>query len=191
MRLADLWSAASFVTTLRLVVAVTAPFWASWSTAWLVYLAAITSDVLDGLIARRTGTETRAGAAYDAWVDKILHVNLGWALAVADRIPDPWLLAWCARELIQGPLVPVLVRRFRLAASPPNRTSFAGRLTAFALSTAVLLTLLERPALLPTVVAGVAGAWAGLAYARRHLFPGAASPAPSLEVPVERDGRAA
>jgi len=115
-------------------------------------------------VARRMGCATRSGAAFDAWVDKTLHVNLAWALAVADRIPDWYVAAWCARELIQGPSVVFLMHRFRTATAPPPRTSLLGRATAVTLSASVLAVLLGYDALYLTIVTGVLGTLAGLHY---------------------------
>jgi CDP-diacylglycerol--glycerol-3-phosphate 3-phosphatidyltransferase len=145
------------------------PLWLGGPWLLPLYVLAVLTDVVDGAVARRTGTATRAGAAFDAWVDKILHVNLGWALAVADLIPDVWLLAWFARELIQAPLVFVLIHRFRTAKAPPPETSLLGRATAVSLFLAVVVTLAGADATLPTAATGVLGLSAGIQYALRYL----------------------
>lgn len=168
-RFADLWTPPSLVSFARLAVGATAPWWGLGEHAWAIYLLAVGSDVLDGALARRTGTATRGGAILDAWVDKILHVNLGWTLAVADRIPDAWMLAWCAREIVQAPSVFVLVHSFRVASAPPPSTSGLGRLTAVALALAVTLVLVGLDATVPTAVTGVAGTVAGVRYLRKYL----------------------
>ncbi len=164
MRLQDLATAAGGITLFRLVLAAGAPWWATGPLALLVYLIAIGSDVLDGEVARRTGTATRAGAAFDAWVDKALHVNLGWTLAVRDLVPDWFMLAWCARELLQGPFVPFLVHRFRTAKTPPPATSGWGRATAVALFASMVVVLLGYDGTVPTVLTGVLGTIAGVHY---------------------------
>lgn len=165
MRLHDLLTLPSALTLLRLLLAAAMPFWVGGPWVLPMYLLAIATDIFDGVLARRTGTATRAGAAFDGWVDKVLHVNLGWALAVADVIPDWFLLAWCARELVQGPLVPVLVHRFRTAKAPEPRTSFLGRATAVLLFGSVVLVLVGRDATALTLLTGAAGLAAGLQYA--------------------------
>lgn len=185
MRLSDLYTVPSAITFGRLALAVGMPFWVGGPWILPAYLLAIATDILDGVVARRLGRSTRAGAAFDGWVDKILHVNLGWALAVADQIPDWYVAAWCAREIIQAPLVFVLIHRFRTAKSSPNATSVIGRATAVSLFVAVVLALLHRDALLPTVLAGVLGSASGLHYAVRHLRP---LPAPAPPAPGYREG---
>lgn len=169
MRLQDLVTAAGGITLFRLVLAGAAPWWATSRLALLVYLIAIASDVLDGEVARRTGTSTRAGATFDAWVDKALHVNLGWTLAVRDVIPDWFMLAWCAREILQGPFVPILVHRFRTGKAPVPRTSPWGRATAVALFLSVGVTLLGRDATVLTVLTGILGTIAGIRYLSVYL----------------------
>lgn len=169
MHLKDLWTLPSALTLVRLVLAVGMPFWLGGPWVLPLYVLAVLTDVVDGMLARRTGTATRAGAAFDAWVDKILHVNLAWAMAVADLIPDVWLLAWFARELIQAPLVFVLVHRFRTAKAPPPRTSVLGRVTAVTLFGSVVLALAGLDATLPTLVTGILGFTAGIQYAWRYL----------------------
>ena len=64
----------------------------AWSTALagLVLAAAITTDVLDGLLARRRGTETAAGRVFDHTAD-CLFVTSGLA-GGAFRGVFPWVL---------------------------------------------------------------------------------------------------
>lgn len=169
MRLADLWTVPSAITAVRFVFAATVPWWFEHPAALAIYVTACVSDMLDGEVARRTGTCTRAGAVLDAWVDKALHVNLGWSLALADRIPDAWMLAWCAREILQAPMVFVCAYRFRTATSVPPATTLWGRATAVSLFAAVCATLLGFDATFATVVTGVCGVVAGIDYGWRYL----------------------
>lgn len=168
MRVSDLWTPAGALTTVRLVMAATLPYFLH--TAWVLplYLLAVGTDVADGAVARRFGHATRAGAAYDAWVDKSLHVNLGWALAVADRVPDWYMLCWFAREIIQLPMHFFLMHRFRVAAAPPPRTSGWGRATAVVLALAFVGALAgaEGSAVVCalTVASGVLGTIAAVDY---------------------------
>src|SRR5687768_3388979 len=100
MHIRDLWTLPSALTLLRLGLAASMPFCVGGPWLGPAYALAIATDVLDGILARATGTATRAGAAFDGWTDKILHVNLGWALALADVIPDWYVACWCAREVV-------------------------------------------------------------------------------------------
>jgi phosphatidylglycerophosphate synthase len=172
MRFGQLANAAGALTLARLPVAVAAPFLLDTPYLLPAYLLAIASDIADGLVARRTGTESPAGAALDAWMDKILHVNLAWTLAVADRIPDVWMLAWFARELLQIAMFGQLLHRFRTGKAPPPATTLLGRMTAIALFAAVTCVLLGHDATLLTVLVGVLGVAASGQYARIYLWPG-------------------
>lgn len=134
-----------------------------------LYLFAIWTDVADGYVARRWNHATRAGAAFDAWVDKALHVNLGWAMAVADIVPDWFMLCWFSRELIQLPMHFFLMHRFRTEEAPPPRTSAWGRATAMTLALAFCVVLGGWPAssaaLWLTGLTGALGVVASLHYA--------------------------
>ena len=126
--------------------------------------------MLDGPIARRTGRVTRAGATLDAWADKALHVNLAWHLTLLGLIPAWWMLAWFSRELVQLPMIPVLIHRWRTLQGEP-RTSRWGIATAVALAFAVCAVLVGRPSVSLTVLVGVLGLLAGADYGRIHLSP--------------------
>ncbi len=168
MKWSHLYTPAGAFTTLRLLMAGTLPY--ALGTPWLLplYLFAVWTDVADGYVARRWGHATRAGAAYDAWVDKALHVNLGWALALADIVPDWFMLCWFSRELIQLPMHFFLMHRFRTEQVPPPRTSAWGRATAITLFLGFFVVLGGWPdsvlALLLTVATGVLGTIASVDY---------------------------
>jgi hypothetical protein len=170
MSLRQLWNLAGALTFLRLLIAAAMPFAlrAGWGIP--VYAFALATDIVDGWVARRTGTASAAGAAFDGWVDKTLHVNLAWSLAVADRMPDAWMLLWFSRELIQVAMHPILMHRFRLGTGPPPRTSLLGRITAVLLSLCVVMVILGHDATVPSALTGIAGAAAGLHYGWIHLL---------------------
>ncbi len=167
MRFSDLATAASALTTLRILLAAALPLLPrSW---WLpVYVVAVATDVIDGVVARRTGKACAAGATLDAWADKILHVNVAWTLANAGLIPASWMLAWFAREILQAAMIPALVHRWRIGVGQP-KTRMAGRLTTILLALATVLALLGHPSLLLTVTIGALGLLAGTDYARLHF----------------------
>jgi phosphatidylglycerophosphate synthase len=168
MRLRDLLTLASAISTLRLGVAVAMPFLVEGPWALPAYLFAIGTDVVDGIVARRTGTASDAGAAFDAWLDKILHVNLGWALAVRDVVPDWFMLCWFTRELLQIAMFPFLMYRFRVGTGPRPKTSVWGRATAIVLAVAMVCVLAGLDGTVPTLLTGALGLVAGIDYARIH-----------------------
>lgn len=169
MSLRHLWNLAGALTLLRLLIAAAMPFVVPTPYVLGVYGFALLTDVVDGWVARRTGTASAAGAAFDGWVDKTLHVNLAWSLAVADKMPDVWMLAWFSREIIQVVMHPVLMHRFRTGKGPAPRTSLLGRATAVLLAVCVVLVILGIDATIPTILTGIAGAAAGLHYGWIHL----------------------
>src|SRR5688500_11856941 len=87
LRLRDLFHRAGLLTVARLPLAFVFPFVASdrWLSL-LVYLVAIGTDVLDGIVARRSRTASHTGSAMDGALDKVFHVNAAWSLAVVDVI---------------------------------------------------------------------------------------------------------
>lgn len=88
---------ANALTAARALLAVPFAFLMARADAWsaalagLVLAAAITTDLLDGLLARRLGTATAAGRVFDHTVD-CLFVTTGLA-AGALRGVFPWILA--------------------------------------------------------------------------------------------------
>jgi phosphatidylglycerophosphate synthase len=168
MRFSHLWNLAGFLTGARLVAACAMP-WLE-PTAWLlpVYVLALVTDVLDGWVARRTGTASAAGAALDAWVDKILHVNLLWSLTLAGRLPVMWMPALFARELLQAPMIPLLVHRFRTLRGPPPAASWFGRGTTIGLACTTVSAIVGHPSQVLAGVTALLSVCAGLDYARVH-----------------------
>ncbi|MEN9787695.1 MAG: hypothetical protein RLZZ299_2959 [Pseudomonadota bacterium] len=168
MRFSHLWNLAGLLTGLRLAVAVGVP-WLE-PTPWLLpaYLAALGTDVLDGVVARRTGTASAAGAALDAWVDKILHVNLALTLGVAGKMAWAWMPALFARECLQALMIPLLIHRFRTLRGPPPATSHLGRAAtiALALTMGLLVAGVSAPALM--ALTGVLSVASGLHYGWVH-----------------------
>jgi cardiolipin synthase len=169
MSLRHLLNLAGALTLSRLFIAAAMPFVIAAGWGLPVYLFALLTDVVDGWVARRTGTASAAGAAFDGWVDKTLHVNLAWTLAVDDRMPDVWMLLWFSREIIQVVMHPVLMHRFRTGAGPAPQTSLLGRVTAVLLAICVVMVMLGLDATLSSFLTGLMGAAAGLQYGWVHL----------------------
>ena len=143
LRPRDLWNVAGALTLLRLPLTLIFPFVASDPTmALVVFVLAELSDVVDGAVARRTGTVSETGAFVDGWLDKIFHVQAGWSLWLAGHIPAWWLLLWFARELLQVWTVPWYVRRYLRGEAPPVTSVALGKANTVALAVAFLATLL-------------------------------------------------
>ena len=110
LALSDALNLAGLITISRLPIAIAYPFLAADHRValGLLLLAALT-DLLDGVVARWTGTQSHTGAVLDGWIDKVLYVNIAWTLVLLHDVPAWWMLAWFSREILQGFFVPVLV----------------------------------------------------------------------------------
>jgi len=145
LRWTDLANAAGAVTVGRLAIAVAFPLLLiDRRLALLAYGVALVSDVVDGTVARHTGTVSHTGAVLDGWVDKILHINGAWAMVLHDLMPAWWMALWFSREIVQWLMFPILLHDFRRGRVRTYTTSLAGRLTAVLLALAFVLTLLQE-----------------------------------------------
>jgi len=167
VRLSDLATAAGAFTLSRIALAASVPLLPR--ELWLpVYLLALATDVVDGVVARRMGTASPAGATFDAWADKILAVNVGWTLVNAGVVPAPWLLAWYSREILQVPMVLALAHRWRTGVGRPE-TRLLGRATTITLAVTTVAALMGYASFPLTVLVGCLGAAAATDYARLHF----------------------
>jgi cardiolipin synthase len=172
LRLGDLANAAGAITIARLILAVTfplimhAPDWALFA-----YVVAVISDVVDGNLARWTGTASHTGGVLDGWVDKILHINVAWSMVLHGLMPGWWMWLWFSREIIQGGMVIWLTGRFHRGEVQVQHTSLPGRITAVSLAAVVVLTFLGHTttALCLTWCTGAAGIVSGVGYFFRAL----------------------
>ena len=172
LRLNDLLNPAGYITGLRLIVAVSFPFFAhNPSVALGAYLFAILTDMLDGAVARHLKQSSHTGAFLDGWVDKILHINAAWAMTLHGYMPGWWMWMWFSRELFQWSMAMTFVADFRTGSVRQQHTSFAGKSTATLLFACFVTTLLGLPSFAwpLTILTGLCGAWAGYGYLRRHL----------------------
>ncbi|MBE0416237.1 MAG: CDP-alcohol phosphatidyltransferase family protein [Coriobacteriia bacterium] len=95
--LQDVWTVANVITVLRLLLI---PFFFSVllsdrahanTLAFALFAAAASTDWLDGMIARRTGTVTALGKAIDPLVDRLLLASGVTGLYLIGRVPL-WLV---------------------------------------------------------------------------------------------------
>ncbi len=173
--LRDLLNPAGALTLARLPLAALFPFVADQpALAFGVYALAMLTDVVDGEVARRTGTTSHTGSLLDGFLDKVFHVNAAWALVLADAMPGWWMLCWFSRELLQIWMVPWLWSDYIRGIDRPTRSLPAGKLLAMTLAAAFAATLL-RP-LVPaldllatglTPLIGLGGLVIGGVYLRR------------------------
>ena len=69
--------------------------------AGVVFTAAGMTDVLDGIIARKTGSITRLGRIIDPLADKLMQITAFTCLAIAEIIPAWVILILAAKEFVQ------------------------------------------------------------------------------------------
>jgi cardiolipin synthase len=99
----DIYTVANVITVLRLVLI---PFF-YWALVWggndtlalALFVVTASTDWLDGLIARRTGTVTKIGKVIDPLVDRLLIAAALVGLYVTDRISLWLLLLLVARDV--------------------------------------------------------------------------------------------
>lgn len=172
LRWSDLANPAGALTVARLGIAVAFPLLVqSPRVALWAYLIALLSDVLDGSIARRTGTDSHTGAVLDGWVDKILHINGAWALVLHGMMPGWWMWLWFSREIIQWLMFPVLLHDVCKGRVRTYTASLPGKITAVLLAVSFVLILIGQPAAaLPLAwLVGGFGAIAAVGYLKRAL----------------------
>lgn len=92
----DVWTVANVITVLRLLLI---PFFftvllsgRSDVLAFVLFASAASTDFLDGMIARRTGTVTALGKVIDPLVDRLLIASGVLGLYLVGRLPL-WLVA--------------------------------------------------------------------------------------------------
>lgn len=164
---------AGLLTLSRLPIAVVYPFVAGRESVALgLYLLAAATDLLDGWVARRTGTTSHTGAVLDGWIDKILYVNIAWTLVLLHDVPGWWMLCWFARELIQGVFVPVLVPLYYRGLPEPRASTALGKLTTWLVGISLVASLLDVwwVGAVLTPLAGLSGTAASVEYLRRELI---------------------
>lgn len=172
LRLIELMNLAGLLTLARLPVALVFPFFADqpWPALGL-YVLGVGTDVIDGLIARRTGTTSYTGAMVDGWMDKLLHAVVALSLVAYDRMPAWWLLLWFSREWVQLIMVFFLLGAYLRGEFKPRGANRLGKNTTVALSLALVATMLGLDSLaLPlSVLTGVFGLLASGSYLRQVL----------------------
>lgn len=140
-----LLSWAGFFTLVRMPLAVVFPFLLvrDTSSALIVYLVGIVTDVVDGVIARRTGMTSLAGALADGAADKTFHLVVAISLVTVGLMPSWWLLLWFLREIGQLTLLAILLLLGRFDPLHHRGANRLGKLATITLSLAIIGTLLE------------------------------------------------
>lgn len=172
MRLSELANVAGLLTVARGPLAIAFVFVADQPGPGLaIYLAGVATDVVDGLVARRTGTTSYTGAMVDGYMDKLLHAVVSLALVWHGVMPAWWLLLWFAREWVLLGMVIAFTGAYRRGEFKPRGANRMGKNTTVTLSIALVCTMLDLPgpALVFTVLTGVFGLLASGSYLRQVL----------------------
>lgn len=173
IRLQDLANPAGALTMARFPLALVFALLQTGPWALAVYLAGVGTDVVDGWIARRTGTTSAAGALADGIADKTFHAAVALSLWSAGAIPWHWLLLWFSREAGQALLMGGMLLARHEHASPHRKreANRLGKATTVVLGLACIAVLAgwSTLAIAATHTCGVIGLVATLSYARREL----------------------
>lgn len=85
---------ANLITGIRIVTSLTILFYPVFSTVFYVlYLISGLSDIVDGIIARKTNTVSEFGSKYDSFADFVLVLVCLIKMIPVMHIPN-WLLIW-------------------------------------------------------------------------------------------------
>jgi len=170
--LRDLLNPAGLLTLSRIPLALAFPFFAADpGPALAIYAAAVISDILDGVVARRTGTTSHTGAMVEGFLDKVFHVNAAWSLALLDIVPDWYGLCWFVREMVMLAMVPWLWGRFIRHEVAIYRSAAVGKVASWLVGIALCACILrlETIGLWATLGAGCTGLMAAAYYLLREV----------------------
>lgn len=117
----------------------------SFRTAFIVFVAAAVTDVVDGFVARRLNQRSRLGALLDPAADKIMmicgYLYFTFSLHVALRIPQWLTLIVFLRDFLIMVFAYLLFRRFGVTRFPPSRAGKASTVVqACALGAAIAVS---------------------------------------------------
>ncbi len=172
LRLSELMNWAGLFTIARAPVALIFPFFADqpWVALGL-YLAGVSTDVIDGIIARRTGTMSYTGAMVDGYMDKLLHAVVALSLTWQGVMPAWWLIFWFMREWVQLGMLPFLLPAYLRGEFKPRGANRLGKNTTLALAFAMVATMVGQAelALGLTLLTGALGLGASLIYMKQMV----------------------
>ncbi len=105
---------ANLLTALRIPLALALPFLTPLGPAFLIiYAACCLTDILDGPVARRTGTQSKQGARLDSIADFVLAAALVTALYPVIPLPAGMIVWICIIAALRVASVAVAFVRFK------------------------------------------------------------------------------
>jgi cardiolipin synthase len=136
----------NFLTLLRLIavpIFIVASFRGHYMLAFVLFVGAAVTDMLDGMIARRFNQRSRLGALFDPAADKTMMISGYLFYTLRDGLPVVTIPAWLTftvfiRDFMILSFAYMLYTRVRVKRFPP---SLAGKIStvvqAFTLGTAI------------------------------------------------------
>ncbi len=167
----DLANPAGALTLSRAPLAVIAPFVADRPRVLLgLYLFGVATDVVDGVVARRTGTTSQAGAYADSILDKVFNAVFTLVLVFGGHVPGWWILPWFLRDFLQAALIAAFYRDAFAYEDFERDANAAGKATTVLLGVTIAAVLLGYPRVAGWLTAAVAvtGLISGVGYGLRE-----------------------
>ena len=143
----EIFSVPGWLSLSRVLLAGIFPFYVDHpAIALSIVAAAAVSDMLDGFVARKLGQASATGAALDPITDKIFATSVMISMLVSGRLSVLSTVLLSARELIELPLLAVLLRAdsARRARAERMKANIIGKATT-ALQFAALCVALFDP----------------------------------------------
>src|SRR5215212_8732500 len=137
MTFANQLTLARFVAVVPVMVALYVPFPGNRTVATVVYVAALLTDYLDGILARRSKEVTNFGKLIDSIADKALIVTLFFAL-----VAEGSMLSWVAAAMVVREFAVTGLRMVALEAGEVIAANNWGKAKMVSQSFAVLILLL-------------------------------------------------
>ena len=136
-----------------------------------LYLGAM-SDIIDGIIARKMGVESKMGGFLDGCIDKVFNVIIVIGVILYQLMSLELLLLIFLRELIQLPTVPFFFYHYwKNGVFPPSSSHPIGKAATVILVVAVTAAVVQVHwvMILCSALVGVMGGTAAVIYLIRDL----------------------
>ena len=135
-----------------------------------VYVVGVGTDVLDGIVARRTGTTSQTGAYADGIADKLFHIAIGLVLVGWGYVPAWWIPLWFSRELAQAVLIAIYYKTAFDQEGFDRDATTLGKATTVLLGLTIIVVLLGQSglALWMTLLVGGLGLASAVGYGLRE-----------------------
>lgn len=157
-----------------------------YATAFVIFISAAVTDILDGAIARRMNLRSRLGALLDPAADKTLMVCGFLYYTFADRLPVVKIPGWLTfavfiRDFLIASFAYLMYTRVQISRFPPTVAGKVSTVTQAVTLAAAIAANAFTPRLLPLVevlfsaslIMTLYSGWGYMRRAARMLEPGA------------------